>query len=279
MTDNHPQNQAGWGQSYPSPPVPQAAPQTSVSTAPAASLSGPLNPYVVSGAAAVLFVISLIALFLTWVKVTITMTIEDFSMRVEGTMNGFGMMKLTENVGNTSDSETVSRYLVLGILALLCLLGGIACVLVRQLPRFIGPLLFIISGVLFLVSAVIGLVSDEVAGVEEGATGGGAVTGAERQMIDDMLAGTDVSKGPGQYIIIVVALLLIALGAVYLALAQRAGTLGVAGARPVSTGFPGAAGHPGVRPQQAPPTQQAPQPWQQSGQEPGAPQDRPNRWS
>lgn len=205
MTGPYPQgNPSGqWGPGAPQqvPPVPVAAPPTR---------SG-VNPYIVSGTGVVLLAVSLIGFFLNWVKVVVSMSEGDFGIRVEGRMNGFGMLKLSESVTGSSETDIEAQYLILAILFILLLVVGIVVVLLRIIP-VLGGILVALAGVVELLSAVLGLLGDERDAVY-GDTAG--ISEAERKMIDEMLDQVDVTRGPGQYIVIVAGILLVALGALY----------------------------------------------------------------
>lgn len=193
-----------------------AAPGTTVTPGVPGVLTGPFS---VAGTAAVLVVLSLAGLFLRWTRVVLDMPAGGgFSLRIEATMNGFGVLRLAENLTGSDSRDIQVEYLVLAVVALLVLCAGVALIVLRRVP-VLGAGLLIAGGALETVGALIGLVGD----------GKDAVTGArsgmsdyEAQLLGEITRNLDVSKGPGQYVVVLAGLLLAALGVWYLVWTLRA---------------------------------------------------------
>lgn len=232
------------------------------------------NPLIVASAAAVLFLFSLLGLLLRWVKVSLDMSQGGYGLRVESAMNGFGVMKLTENLTGSSEHDTQAEYLVLAVVALLALVAGTVVIAVRRAP-VVGAALVIAGGVLETVGALLSFIGNEkdsVTGAQDG------MSEYEKQLLAELVDHIDVSRGPGQYLVILAGLLLIAVGVGYLVLTLRAARNVVPAA--AWQGAPGAGQdlawqyQPG--PQQGVPGQQAAQdPDQGTGQDPRNPYGNP----
>lgn len=217
-------------------PPQYGAPVTPIEVAPPTA-RGLVNPLVVSGAAAVLLVVSLVGFVLNWVKVVLDFSVESYSMQVEGRMNGFGILKLTENMTDTSDSDTDAQFLAFAILSLVIIVVGAACVFLLRKTPAVGAGLLVVAGALQVIAAILGLLRDETGAVIGDDSG---LSDYQRRMFDDLVDSLDVTKGPGQYIVLLTGVLLIALGVLYIWQTHRDS------AALVSAGLPGIGVTPGA---------------------------------
>lgn len=177
------------------------------------------SPLLVPAAALVLLVAAVVGLLLTWVEITMDVTVLGQRIHFSSTANGFGLSTLTEDYTGASETTVSGKYLFFAVVAMVLLVTGGLLATVRTLSAVAVAVPFILSGAVFMLSGVIGLVSDDRSGVRDGAVGaaGPNPTAARQQLITDMLDGTEVSKGPGQYIGLVVGVLVVALGLLCLA--------------------------------------------------------------
>jgi hypothetical protein len=173
------------------------------------------TPLITTGLAAVLLVVSVIAFAVKWVTTGFSLSLAGQSLSLSATVNGFGMQKVSGDLG--SDSALEGDYLAFAIVTLVLIVVGAVLVLAVPRVRKIGAIVLVLGGVVEVVygvliaAGVLGQDKEDVLG-DDLDTLRSLSPELAKQFEDAFSFGT----GAGPWIAIVAGVLVVALGVLYI---------------------------------------------------------------
>jgi hypothetical protein len=228
-----------------------AVPPSQGSPAPAAPRPGGFRavlavlttPLITAGLAAVLLVLSVVAFAVKWLTADFSMPLGPQTLSLSSTVNGFGMQKLSGDLG--SDSALSGQYLAFALVTLVLLAVGAVLVLLVPRLRKIGALVVAVGGAvefvygLLIAVGVLGMDKSDVLGDDLD-----SLRSLSPQLAQQMEDAFSFGTSAGPWIAIVVGVLAVALGVLFL-IGAPGPLLPPAAVRPVQPGQPGQPGNPG----------------------------------
>lgn len=214
------------------------------------------TPLITAGVAAVLLVLTVVAFAVKWLTADFSLSLAGQTLSLSSSTNGFGMQKVTGDLG--SDSATAGEYLAFAIVTLVLIVVGAVLVLLAPRLRKIGAVVIALGGAVELVygvliaAGVIGMDKEDVLG-DDLDTLRTLSPELAQQFEDAFSFGT----GAGPWIAVVVGALAILLGVLFVVkapgpLVPAKQTGAGQAAQPFAPGQPGQqnrSGQPGAAPQ------------------------------
>ncbi len=166
------------------------------------------QPILVAVAVALLTLLAVFGLALRWGQLQMPYP-GDINMEIS--TSGFGVLSFQMDVAGVSDSALDATFLTVAIIILFFVLAGAALMALTSLKR-VGSVVTTVGGVGLIAYAIYGLVTGLGVTGESDATKAEGLGADGEELLRQLMDAAESSVGPGQYVVLVIGVLIVALG-------------------------------------------------------------------